>query len=39
MNPKVVSKYFTELATLVDTMDLSDKPQYIWNCDESGNKL
>ena len=39
MNPQVVSKYYTDLATLVDTMDLSDKPQYIWNCDESGKNF
>lgn len=39
MNPEVVSKYFTDLATLVDTLDLSDKPQCIWNCDESGKNF
>jgi len=23
----------------VDTLDLSDKPQYIWNCNESGKSF
>jgi len=36
MHSEVVSKYYTDHATLVDTLDLSDKPQYIWNCKESG---
>jgi len=39
MNPEVVSKYYTDLATRVDTLDMSDKPQYIWNFDESGKNF
>jgi len=39
MHPEVVSKYNTDHATLVDTLDLSDKPQYIWNCNENGKSF
>jgi len=39
MLSEVVSKYYTDHATLVDTLDLSDKLQYIWNCNENGKSF
>ena len=32
----VVNKYFDDLEKIVTQMDLSDKPDRIWNCDETG---
>lgn len=36
MNREVVSKYFSALDQLVTDLQLHDKPECIWNCDEKG---
>jgi len=39
MNPEVVGKYYTYLATIVEGLGLSNKPQCLWNCDEMGKSF
>eukprot|EP00105_Crassostrea_gigas_P028411 XP_011450053.1 PREDICTED: uncharacterized protein LOC105344111 [Crassostrea gigas] len=36
MNREVVSKHFSALGQLVTDLQLDDKPECIWNCDEKG---
>ena len=39
LNTVVVNKYFEDLKTVVTELNLQHKPQYIWNCDETGKQL
>ena len=39
LNPTVVGKYFDDLEVIMNTLGLFDKPQFIWNCDETGKQL
>jgi hypothetical protein len=36
LNPVVVTNYFNDLDALLDKLDLKEKPDRIWNCDETG---
>lgn len=36
MTREVVGKYFADLEAFVARLELQDKPQQIWNCDETG---
>ena len=36
LNPVVVTNYFNDLDALLDKLDLKEKPDKIWNCDETG---
>ena len=35
LNQAVTNKYFTELGEIVQTLNLQDKPECIWNMDET----
>ena len=39
MNPVVVHKYFNDLETEIEDLNLKDKPDCIWNCDETGRSF
>ena len=39
MNPVVVQKYFNDLETIIEDLNLKDKPDCIWNCDETGRSF
>ena len=39
LNAEVVSKYFKDLSVLVTKLNLTTKPDCIWNCDETGKQL
>ncbi|XP_067685321.1 tigger transposable element-derived protein 6-like [Haliotis asinina] len=39
LNPIIVDKYFETLGGIIDTLGLSQKPQLIWNIDETGVPL
>ena len=36
MNESIVSDYFVKLNSTLDDLQLADKPDNIWNCDETG---
>ena len=39
LNPVVVGKYFEGLKEIVDTLQLNDHPERIWNADECGKQF
>ncbi|KAH3876171.1 hypothetical protein DPMN_000038 [Dreissena polymorpha] len=39
MNWEVVGRYFSDLATILEGLDIADKPQRLWNCDELGKSF
>jgi hypothetical protein len=39
MNPVVVQKYFDDLETIIEDLNLQDQPQCIWDCDETGRRF
>jgi hypothetical protein len=39
LNPVVVTNYFNDLDALLDKLDLKEKPDQIWNCDETGKNF
>jgi hypothetical protein len=39
MNPVVVQKYFDDLETIINDLNLQDKPLGILNCDETGRSF
>ena len=39
LNPTVVGKYFDGLKELIDTLQLHDHPERIWNADECGKQF
>lgn len=39
LNGCVVDKYFADLSKIVVNLDLQEKPENIWNCDETGKQL
>lgn len=39
MNKVVVQKYFDELSEVITKLNLLDKPEFIWNADETGKQL
>lgn len=36
LNPEVVRKYFDDLASIFEELGLANKPEQVWNWDESG---
>jgi len=36
MNKEVISRYFAVLQTMLEGLEIEDKPSRIWNCDEMG---
>jgi hypothetical protein len=39
LNPVVATNYFNDLDPLLDKLDLKEKPDQIWNCDETGKNF
>ena len=39
LNPVVATNYFNDLDALLDKLDLKEKPDQTWNCDETGKSL
>ncbi|KAK3104222.1 hypothetical protein FSP39_025431 [Pinctada imbricata] len=39
LNPQKVNNYFDDLEKLVKELDLTNKPQFIWNADETGKQF
>lgn len=39
LNGCVVDKYFADLSKIVVNLDLQEKSENIWNCDETGKQL
>ena len=39
MNREVINKYFNDLRTIVDGLNIQDKPHLTWNCDEMGKNF
>ena len=39
MNKEVISKYFDDLGTLIEGLNLEEKKHLIWNCDEMGKNF
>nr|XP_022314252.1 uncharacterized protein LOC111118860 [Crassostrea virginica] len=39
LNPTVVSKYMNDLGDMISKLNLHDKPEHIWNCDETGKQF
>lgn len=39
LNEVVVQKYFNDLRKIITELNLTEKPAYIWNCDETGKQL
>jgi transposase-like protein len=39
LNPTILKNYFDDLNTLMTRLHLHDKPQNIWNCDETGKQF
>lgn len=39
LNGCVVDKYFADLSKIVVNLNLQEKPENIWNCDETGKQL
>lgn len=35
----VVEKYFEDLSRIIVNLDFQEKPEKIWNCDETGKQL
>jgi hypothetical protein len=35
LNPVVVTNYLNDLDALLDKLDLKEKPDQIWNCDDT----
>jgi hypothetical protein len=39
LNPVVVTNYLNDLDALLDKLDWKEKPDQIWNCDETGKNF
>ncbi|XP_045169801.2 uncharacterized protein LOC123532438 [Mercenaria mercenaria] len=39
MNREVIGRYFNDLGTIIEELNLLDKPQNVWNCDEMGKSF
>lgn len=39
MNPVVVQKYFNDLETIIEDLNLKDRPDCIWNFDVTGRSF
>ncbi|XP_069108119.1 uncharacterized protein [Argopecten irradians] len=39
LNPTVVEQYMTSLGDLITSLNLQEKPECIWNCDETGRSF
>ncbi|XP_045181703.2 tigger transposable element-derived protein 6-like [Mercenaria mercenaria] len=39
MNRDVVGKYFEALSNIITSSNLNDKPEFIWNCDETSKNF
>ena len=39
MNREVINKYLNDLRTIVDGLNIHDKPHLTWNCDEMGKNF
>ena len=39
LNPQVLNNYFNDLNALMTQLSIHDKPENIWNCDETGKQF
>ncbi|WAR19329.1 hypothetical protein MAR_001167 [Mya arenaria] len=39
MNREVLGRYFNDLGTIMEGLNITNKPEDIWNCDEMAKKF
>ena len=39
LNPTVVSKYMNDLGDMISKLNLHNKPEHIWKCEETGKQF